>query len=158
MGNLQGKPNTEMNKMETDIKLSNKYGAYTEINIDDNTFAAACYDQKSIEDLIEALSMKRADKSECKNWNLTPTEWRAEIELALKAKINTLRSELYPAEFTSADVFADDENVTLVDEGFFIGGRFYSTLVREFCDCSSRIQHEAHLQEIIPIQMQNETN
>lgn len=51
--------------------------------------------------------------------------------------------------FTSADVFADDENDTVIDEGYFTGGKFYSTLVRKFCDCNTKIQHEAHLQEVV---------
>ncbi len=52
-------------------------------------------------------------------------------------------------KFTSADVFADYENNTLIDEGSFIEGRFYSSLVKKFCDCTTRIQHKAHLQEIV---------
>lgn len=53
--------------------------------IETNTFAAACYDQNSIDELEEALA-GQADATDCENWGLTPEEWRAEIELALAAK------------------------------------------------------------------------
>lgn len=54
-------------------------------------------------------------------------------------------------KFTSADVFADDENDTLIDDGYFTEIGFHSTLVIENkdCKCKTRIQHEAHLQEIL---------
>ena len=52
-----------------------------------NTFAAACYEQNSINELIEALLARRADPADCGEWKITPTEWRESIALALRAKI-----------------------------------------------------------------------
>lgn len=53
--------------------------------ITENTFAAACFDQNSVAELEQALAGK-ADTADCAEWNLTPEQWRAEIELALAAK------------------------------------------------------------------------
>lgn len=55
------------------------------IRIEDNTFAAACFDQNSIEELEAALAGE-PDQTDMATWNLTPAEWRAQIELALAAK------------------------------------------------------------------------
>lgn len=49
-------------------------------------FAEACYDQNSVEQLEEALRMRAADKTDCAEWRITPTEWRAAIAEALAAK------------------------------------------------------------------------
>lgn len=56
--------------------------------ISENTFAAACFDQNSVSELEQALSRQEADATDCAEWNLTPEQWRAEIELALAAKRN----------------------------------------------------------------------
>lgn len=53
-------------------------------------FAEACYDTNTFEDLISALESRTADKGDCKQWNLTPTQWRYAIGQALRTKINTL--------------------------------------------------------------------
>jgi hypothetical protein len=53
--------------------------------IADSTFAAACFDQNSIAELEQALA-GQVDVTDCAEWNLTPEQWRAEIELALAAK------------------------------------------------------------------------
>lgn len=53
--------------------------------IEDNTFAAACYEQNSIAELEEALA-NCPDKGDMEVWNLSPVEWQLEIELALAAK------------------------------------------------------------------------
>lgn len=50
-------------------------------------FAIACYDGNSEFELLEALSDRRADPSDCQTWNITPSEWRESIKLALGAKI-----------------------------------------------------------------------
>lgn len=57
--------------------------------IQDNTFAAACFDQNSIAELEEALK-NGPDKGDMDAWGLTEDEWRAQIELALKAKREAL--------------------------------------------------------------------
>lgn len=64
------------------------------MTIKQNTFAAACYDQNSIEDLIDALASMSADKADCKAWGITPTEWRSEIAAALQAKVDDLRERI----------------------------------------------------------------
>ena len=49
-------------------------------------FAGACYDENSIAELEEALKLRAADKTDCENWTITPTQWRAAIVEALAAK------------------------------------------------------------------------
>ena len=49
-------------------------------------FAAACYETNSIIELEEALKQRAADKTDCEEWKLTPTQWRAAIAEALEAK------------------------------------------------------------------------
>jgi len=56
--------------------------------IDENTFAAACYDQNSIIDLEKALA-DGPDQTDMLTWALTADEWRQGIELA----IATLRED-----------------------------------------------------------------
>jgi hypothetical protein len=53
--------------------------------IDDNTFAAACYDQNSIADLEQCL-INGPDKTDMRTWNITAGEWMEQIQLALAAK------------------------------------------------------------------------
>ena len=53
--------------------------------LDDNSFAAACYNQNTVADLEEALQGE-PDEGDMATWNLTPAEWRAQIEQALAAK------------------------------------------------------------------------
>lgn len=51
--------------------------------IECNSFAAACYDQNSIEDLIECL-LNSADKIDMKTWGIrTAREYRGQIATAL---------------------------------------------------------------------------
>jgi hypothetical protein len=53
--------------------------------IQDNTFAAACYDMNSIADL-EAALVEGPDEIDMTAWNLTPHEWEQQIKLAITAK------------------------------------------------------------------------
>ena len=53
-------------------------------HIQSNTFAEACYEMNSIEELKEALTRK-PDTADMKQWNLTEDEYRENIELAIKA-------------------------------------------------------------------------
>jgi len=50
--------------------------------INENTFAAACYNQNSVAELREALA-NGADETDMRDWNLTADEWAAQIELAI---------------------------------------------------------------------------
>ncbi|WP_374534417.1 hypothetical protein [Phenylobacterium sp.] len=54
--------------------------------IDDNTFAAACYDQNSVAELERAL-IDGPDQYDMNEWGLSADEWTAQINLALKAKL-----------------------------------------------------------------------
>ena len=53
--------------------------------IAENTFAAACCDQNSVEELEDALR-DGPDASDMRAWGLTAEDWTAQIKLALKAK------------------------------------------------------------------------
>lgn len=55
------------------------------MTIQDNTFAAACYNQNSIADLEQAL-INGPDEIDMRTWGLTPEEWTAEINEAICAK------------------------------------------------------------------------
>jgi hypothetical protein len=57
-------------------------------------FSEACYDTNTIEDLIEALEDRSADKIDCQAWQLTPTQWREAIAEALRAKIFELTESI----------------------------------------------------------------
>lgn len=60
--------------------------------IKENSFAEACYNQNSIQDLEKALNEK-ANKSDCKAWEITANEWREQIKLALAARKEDLQEE-----------------------------------------------------------------
>ena len=56
-------------------------------------------------------------------------------------------------KFTEADVFGNNENDKIVDEGIFTPNGFHSTLLTTDspdvdCDCESRKEHEQHLSKI----------
>ena len=55
-------------------------------HIAENTFAAACYDQNSAQEL-EAALVSGPDANDMREWNLTADEWTAQIKLALAAKL-----------------------------------------------------------------------
>jgi hypothetical protein len=58
------------------------------MTIQDNTFAAACYNMNSVEELmtiLDAYAPGEADETDCATWSITPTEWREQIEAALTA-------------------------------------------------------------------------
>jgi hypothetical protein len=55
------------------------------MTIQENTFAAACYDQNSITDLVRALH-DGPDPADMAEWNIDAEEWREQIEMALVAK------------------------------------------------------------------------
>lgn len=51
--------------------------------LEDNTLAAACYDANTIEELDAAVA-GCPDLGECQQWEITPTEWRRQVLLALR--------------------------------------------------------------------------
>jgi hypothetical protein len=62
------------------------------IRIPDDTFAAACYNDNSVEELVTALAGP-ADEADMKAWGLTAEEWREGIELALEALLERAAGE-----------------------------------------------------------------
>lgn len=52
-------------------------------DIETGSFAEACYDSNNIADMIEGLLEKKGDETDCKAWNLTPTQYRFELANAL---------------------------------------------------------------------------
>ena len=52
-----------------------------------NGFATACFDDNSISELVEALKMRAADKTDCQNWQISPTQWREAIREALEYRL-----------------------------------------------------------------------
>ena len=52
--------------------------------IKENTFAEACYNHNSIEELQESL-VNGADEVDMKQWELTESEWAENVQLALSA-------------------------------------------------------------------------
>lgn len=48
-------------------------------------FAEACSDQNSVQDLLEGLKMKKADRSDMAAWGITASEWRTAIREALES-------------------------------------------------------------------------
>lgn len=58
--------------MQTEIKTNNVV-----------SFAAACYDTNTIDELKSALQSP-ADETDCQQWGLTEDEWKNAVKLALK--------------------------------------------------------------------------
>lgn len=52
-----------------------------------NAFTEACIDDNSIRELIDAMARPAADAGDCREWGLTPTQWRSCIQSALAHKI-----------------------------------------------------------------------
>jgi hypothetical protein len=57
-------------------------------------FAEACYNQNSIDDLIECLEGPHADRADCDEWKLSHQEWREAIADALRGKVADLKEML----------------------------------------------------------------
>lgn len=51
--------------------------------IESGTFAEECYDVNSVEELLDALLFKKADRDELKRKHLTASEWREQIAQAI---------------------------------------------------------------------------
>jgi len=56
------------------------------MQIQENTFAEACFEMNSITELYAALNAPK-DDADMKQWNLSELEYFSSIKLALKAKI-----------------------------------------------------------------------
>lgn len=86
------------------------------MQIQDNTFAAACYDQNTIAEL-EASLLHEADAEDMDTWNISANEWQEQIKLAL--------FELYKDEFDSFE---------------FKGGEYALTQNAHICDSGNQYQ------------------
>jgi len=58
-------------------------------HIESNTFAEACYNQNTIDELKQALN-EEADQSDMLEWKIDASTWHAQIKLALAAKLENL--------------------------------------------------------------------
>ena len=56
-------------------------------------FAEACYNTNSTAELEDALLERAADKTDCQEWHITPTQWRAAIVNALAAKTDAAQGD-----------------------------------------------------------------
>lgn len=54
------------------------------MSIQEGSFAEACYNMNSIEELQQALTGE-ADVADMKEWGLTEAQWREEIQIAIAA-------------------------------------------------------------------------
>jgi len=52
----------------------------------ENTFAAACYDQNSLAELIDGL-INLPDRTDMETWGLTENEYYAALQQAIEAKL-----------------------------------------------------------------------
>jgi hypothetical protein len=75
--------------MNNNIKKGDQKMSYFS-QISDGSFAEACYQDNSTDELIDALN-EGADTDDCKLWGITPDEWRSQITLALRALIEDLQ-------------------------------------------------------------------
>jgi hypothetical protein len=54
-------------------------------------FAEACYNQNTVDELLSALHSP-ADEDDCREWGITPSEWKQAIVDALAAKAYDYRN------------------------------------------------------------------
>ena len=50
-------------------------------------FATACYDQNTLRELQAPHREEDADKTDCRNWGITPAQWSAGIAAALAERL-----------------------------------------------------------------------
>ncbi|SFB80447.1 hypothetical protein SAMN05660443_0233 [Marinospirillum celere] len=55
--------------------------------IEANTFAEACYNQNSLDELLEAYFDAEADQSDCESWGIDEQKWMDSIEKAMGEKM-----------------------------------------------------------------------
>lgn len=60
-------------------------GTSPSVFLADDSFAAVCYDEKTVRELISAFN-RDADVDECRKWRLSAAEWREQIYMALIAR------------------------------------------------------------------------
>lgn len=93
--------------------------------INENTFAEACYNQNSVQQLVEGLT-DDADQSDMIQWNLNEQQWRDQIKLALAEMLDDAGSN--DADVTSESIIAewantDPADVTIDSAGDIHDGR-----------------------------------
>lgn len=89
-----------MTKFKSDRELCESYGkklsnGFYTVELDG--FSEACFNDNSIDELRDALKQNSADKTDCENWRITPSEWRCSIEAALAAKLIVENDDNLPA-------------------------------------------------------------
>lgn len=85
-------------KLANDNELCRAYAKQLDngfFTVDLDGFSEACYNDNSIDELRDALS-RSADKTDCENWRISPTQWRGSIERALAAKIIVANDDRIP--------------------------------------------------------------
>jgi len=53
---------------------------------EDNNFAVACYEDNSVNELRQALAGD-PDEYDCREWSISPEEWRDAIRAAIEEKL-----------------------------------------------------------------------
>lgn len=91
-----------MSKFKTDRELCEKYAkkldnGYYHISLVDNTFAGACYNDNTIQELRDALKQKKSNNGDCNGWKISATEWREQIEMALAAMLLVKNNDKLPS-------------------------------------------------------------
>jgi hypothetical protein len=71
------------------------------VHMDNNSFAEACYDQNSFEDLDEALR-SGLSCDDCDTWKISHEEWREQIEKALAQKILDENDDINQGSFSTS--------------------------------------------------------
>jgi hypothetical protein len=61
-----------------------------QIKIEPNSFAHACIEQNTLEELREARLYGPADEADCRVWGLTPEQWKQQLEQAIAYKESEL--------------------------------------------------------------------
>lgn len=49
-----------------------------------NGFDGACFESNSVDDLLDALKQRSADRADCEAWDITATQWRENIRRSLE--------------------------------------------------------------------------
>ena len=88
----------------------------------DNSFAAACYNQNTLEELSALLS-EDADAADMATWGLTEAEWSAQVDEAYRAKREDALARVrdYIADHLKPGLDADFHAAQLLDSAEEMG-------------------------------------
>jgi len=105
---------------------------------------------RNVENLYEMIAAHFIGCEECRN-DFDAQEYSSETLIDFSSELhlsNTNPSDWICVKkeiFTEADIYANNENSNLVDEGWFSAGWFWSNLTHDICECASREEHEKHI-------------